>query len=107
MNSEEEMKALRVMPLEEVCQYLGAKLKRIRKDAKESQEDFAQRAGVPLRTYKRLETQGKASLETFVQVLRTVERTHYLFMLFPQPGPTHVKASLEQRLQKLRPTKFL
>jgi hypothetical protein len=31
---------------------------------------------------------GRANLQTFVEVLRAVERTHYLFMLFPVPRPT-------------------
>ncbi|MDM0018003.1 helix-turn-helix domain-containing protein [Variovorax saccharolyticus] len=109
MTSEAEMLLLRGWSPEEVCNYLATKVRAIRKRTHESQEEFALRAGVPLRTYKRFETHGKGSLETFVQVLRAIDRTHYLFMLFPQPGPgpLNVKPSLEQRLSQLRPTKFL
>jgi hypothetical protein len=64
------------------------------------------RAEVPLRTYKRFETHGKATLETFVQVLRAAGRTQYLFMLFPQSTPANTKPSIEERLRKLTPTKF-
>ena len=107
MTSDDEIKLLRGWTPEEVCSYLATKVRAIRKRARESQEEFAARAGVPLRTYKRFETHGNGSLETFVQVLRAIDRTHYLFMLFPQPGPLNVKPSLDQRLDRLRPTRFL
>lgn len=65
---------------------------------------LAAQAGVPLRTYKRFESHGKANLETFVQVLHALGRTQYLFMLFP--GPVATKVSFEERLKQLAPTKF-
>lgn len=70
---------------------------------KESQEEFAERAGIPLRTYKRFETHGKGRLETFVRVLKTAGRVEYLFMLFPAPEPlAGRRATLEERLDELR-----
>ena len=106
MTPEEEMVFLRASTPEEVCRYLATKVRTMRRHARESQEQFALRAGVPLRTYKRFETHGRGSLETFIQVLRAVERMHYLFMLFPSTMPAKVKPSLEQRLVQLTPTKF-
>ena len=107
MTPEQELAQLRIWSDTEVCGYLATKIRRIRRQAKESQEVFAKRAGVPLRTYKRFETHGKATLETFIQVLRAVGRTQYLFMLLPQPASATAKQSLEERLRKLTPTKFV
>ena len=104
---DEEIKMLRGSTAREACQYLGMRLRNIRKVAAQSQDEFAQWVGEPLRTYKRLETHGKGSLETFVQVLHAVGRAHYLFMLFPQLGPANITAPLVQRLEQLRPTKFI
>lgn len=107
MNLEQEREQLQIWAETEVCSYLATKIRRIRRQTKESQEAFAKRAGVPLRTYKRFEAQGKASLGTFVQVLRAVGRTQYLFMLFPQSTLVTPRPSLDERLKKLTPTKFV
>ena len=88
MTPEEEYAFLRQCTHDEVCSYLATKIRRARRQGKESQEVFARRVSVPLRTYKRFEAHGKASLETFIQILRAVGRAQYLLMLFPQPAPT-------------------
>jgi hypothetical protein len=69
---------------QEVCEYLAMQTRRTRRASKLSQAELARCAGVPLRTYKRFETHGLGSLETFVRTLRALGRTRYLFMLFPQ-----------------------
>jgi transcriptional regulator with XRE-family HTH domain len=69
-----------------------------------SQVQLAARAEVPLRTYKRFESDGRANLETFVQVLNALGRTQYLFMLFP--APIVKRPTLDERLKQLTPTKF-
>lgn len=73
-----------------------------RRDAGISQVEFAKQAGIPVRTYKRFESHGKANLETFIEVLRAMERTHYLFMLFPAPVRIPVTPTLEDRLRTAR-----
>jgi DNA-binding transcriptional regulator YiaG len=91
MALEEELVRLRTCSTSEVCHYLGMKVRRLRQDLELSQVVFAAQVGVPLRTYKRFESHGRANLETFIRVLRALERTDYLFMLFPQrtkPGST-------------------
>ena len=60
---------------------------------------------VPLRTFKRFETRGRANLETFVQVLRGIGHTQYLFMLFPMPV-ARPKETIEERLKRIAPTQF-
>lgn len=106
MNLEQEREFLQTGSDLQVCAYLATSIRRIRRQSKESQDVFAKKAGVPLRTYKRFEANGKANLETFVQILRAIERTQYLFMLFPQPVLATAKQPLEERLRQLTPTKF-
>ena len=107
MNLEQEHQQLKTWAEVEVCRYLATKVRRIRREAKESQAAFAERVGVPLRTYKRFETHGKASLETFVRILRAIERTQYLFMLFPQYSSSAPRPSISERLKRLTPTMFV
>lgn len=102
LNREHEY--LRACSNVEVCHYLATKVRQWRRTEGISQVELATRAAVPLRTYKRFESHGKASLETFVQVLRALGRTQYLFMLFP--APVVHKPTFEERLKQLTPTKF-
>ncbi|BAL23714.1 hypothetical protein AZKH_1392 [Azoarcus sp. KH32C] len=83
MDADRELALLKTWSDVQVCEYLAAKIRRVRRSRKESQEVFAERIGVPLRTYKRFEAHGKGTLETFVRALKGIERTHYMFMLFP------------------------
>lgn len=103
MTPEQLRENLRLWPEDDVCRYLAAEVRRMRIEAEESQKVFAERAGVPLRTYKRFEAHGRAHLDTFVRVLRTLGRTEYLFMLFPGPRPTTVMRRLLRRAEVLPP----
>lgn len=107
MTPDQEHAFLKTCSHQDTCKYVADKVRRMRRQAGESQKEFAERAQVPLRTYKRFEAHGKGSLETFVQVLRAAGRAQYLLTLFPPPAPATVKPSLEERLRQLKPTKFL
>lgn len=106
MDPNREHEYLRFCSIEEACHFLATKVRQWRRNEGISQADLASRAEVPLRTYKRFETHGKANLVTFIQVLRALGRTQYLFMLFPSGSPAKVKPTLDQRLKQLTPTKF-
>lgn len=106
MNTEQELALLKNCTPKEVCDYIATKIRQIRRGEKESQERFSKRVGVPLRTYKRFETHGQASLATFIQVLSAVGRTQYLLLIFPQQSSVIAKPTLEERLRMLKPTKF-
>lgn len=101
MTPEQLRDNLRLWPEDEVCRYIASQVRQGRLAARESQRDFAERAGVPLRTYKRFETHGRAHLDTFIRALRTLGRTEYLFMLFPV-APHPRMASLEEKLRESR-----
>lgn len=91
MTPEQLLANLRDWPEEEVCRYLAAEIRRGRQQAGLSQREFAGFAGVPLRTYKRFETDGQGRMDTFVRSLRVLGRTEYLLTLFPprvQPNST-------------------
>jgi DNA-binding transcriptional regulator YiaG len=101
MTPEQERERLQSCSCSDACHYLAMKVRRFRQEARLSQVAFAEQAGIPVRTYKRFESHGKANLETFVQVLRAMERTQYLFMLFP--GPVRPAApTLEDKIRGLR-----
>jgi len=104
MDPNREHEYLRACSNQEVCQYLATKVRQWRRRESLSQTELASRAAVPLRTYKRFETHGKANLTTFIQVLHALGRTQYLFMLFPTPV-AH-RPSVGERLKHLTPTKF-
>jgi hypothetical protein len=99
MALEDEVEWLGEAPLEDLCRYLGTRVRRHRAQTKQSQADFAHAAGIPLRTFKRLETHGQASLRTFVLVLQAMGRARYLPLLFPQPVATTIPSSLQDRVR--------
>lgn len=104
MNLDREHEYLRTCSNVEACHYLATKVRQWRRTEGLTQAQLAAQAEVPLRTYKRFETHGRANLETFIQVLKALGRTQYLFMLFP--APPLKKPSVDERLRQLTPTKF-
>jgi transcriptional regulator with XRE-family HTH domain len=105
MDLDREHEYLRTCSNVEACHYLATKVRQWRRTEGLTQAQLAALAEVPLRTYKRFETHGRANLETFIQVLKALGRTQYLFMLFPAPLLAK-KSSVEERLKQLKPTKF-
>ncbi|WP_186830515.1 helix-turn-helix transcriptional regulator [Mitsuaria sp. TWR114] len=92
---------MRDWPEREVCKLLALRVRRHRVGAGLSQQAFALKAQIPLRTYKRFELDGKATLETFVQVLRVLGRTQFLPLLFPTALPQS-SSTFEGKLARLK-----
>lgn len=105
MTPEQELEALKDWPEPQVCSLLATRVRRARVAGEESQVDFAKRAGVPLRTYKRFELDGKATLLTFIQILRALGRTQYLTLVFPAPLPP--RPTTESKLSRARAMQLL
>lgn len=101
MDTNDELDRLKAGTCAEVCHYLAMKVRKYRQSKDLSQEEFAREVGIPARTYKRFESHGRAHLDTFVTILRAMERTPYLFMLFPQP-PRQAPPTLEDKLRSAR-----
>jgi transcriptional regulator with XRE-family HTH domain len=106
MTSEQELEALKDWPEPQVCMLLAARVRRARVAGEESQADFAERAGVPLRTYKRFELDGKGTLLTFIQILRALGRTQYLTLIFPAPLPPP-RPTVDTKLTRARALRLL
>jgi len=102
MTPEQEQAYLKTASHEDVCRYLASKIRRERMLRRESQEALTQRAGVALRTFKRLETNGRGHLDTFVKVLKALDKGHYLQLLFPIPSGSPNTSAWDVRLAALK-----
>lgn len=106
MTPEQELEALKDWPEPQVCSLLANRVRRARLAGEESQAEFADRAGVSLRTYKRFELDGKATLLNFIQILRALGRTQYLTLIFPAPLPLP-RPTVEAKLSRARAMQLL
>lgn len=62
-----------------------------------TQADAAARAGVAYRTWRRLESDGKASIEDLVRAAIALRCERDLGVLFPEPAATSMDALLQQQ----------
>ena len=82
---------------DQICSFVGSRIRSERNRLAHSQEEFASLVGIPLRTYKRIELTGKGTVENLVNILRFTERLRIMEFMFPQPA-AH-KQTLEERIQ--------
>lgn len=76
---------------------LGLRIKRRRLALGYTQADAAARAGIAYRTWRRLEAEGKASIEDLVRAAVALPCEHDLAVLFPEPAATSMEALLRQQ----------
>lgn len=85
-----------------ICGVLGVRLKteRLRKGL--TQEEMSVASGVAVRTYKRLEANGRGSIETLVAVLRALDRLQILEAVMPKPSlpPQNTLIARFERVRK-------
>lgn len=81
----------------ELATALGQRVKRRRLDMGLTQADAATRAGIAYRTWRRLEAEGKASIEDLVRGAVALRCEQDLAGLFPAPPATSMDALLEQQ----------
>lgn len=67
------------------------------------QREAAQRAGVAYRTWRRLETEGRASLEDMVKAAVALRCEDAVGALFPLPAATSLDALLAQQTASASP----
>ena len=101
MTPEQELDALKNWPDKEVCKLIASRIRQLRQEGGHTQETLAALADVPLRTFKRFEANGKATLETFIRVLRALNRAQYLHLLLPANMP-RVGSAYEEKIAKAR-----
>lgn len=101
MSSENELEVFKDGSDEEVCKLVAARIKQLRLAGGYTQEALAALANVPLRTYKRFERDGRTSFETFVQILRALNRVQYLYLVVPSAG-SHANSAYAEKIANAR-----
>lgn len=81
----------------ELAASLGQRIKARRLAMSYTQADAAARAGVAYRTWRRLESDGKASIEDLVRAAIALRCERDLGVLFPEPAATSMDALLQQQ----------
>lgn len=89
------------MPPKELARRLAASVRRTRTAYQLSQAEFARACNISVRTYKRFETTGQASLENFLRVVTVMERVQSLSLLVA-PAPTDGLSPLERQRKRLQ-----
>lgn len=81
----------------EMAMALGQRIKRRRLGIGLTQANAASRAGVSYRTWRRLETEGKASIDDLIRAAVALRCEQDLKTLFPEPAATSMDALLHQQ----------
>ena len=81
----------------ELASTLGRRIKARRLAMGYTQADAASRAGVAYRTWRRLESEGKASIEDLIRAALALRCEGELAALFPEPAATSMDALLQQQ----------
>ena len=89
----------------QICEFMGSRLRGERLRLGLSQVEAALRAGLPLRTYIRLEQNGRGKLSTFVAALRGLGRVAAVVALLPA-APAKPKLATTRRRWGVGPDEF-
>lgn len=81
----------------EIAIALGARIRARRLGLGWSQAGAADRAGVAYRTWRRMETEGKASIDDLIRAAIALRCEPDLEKLFPEPAATSMDALLERQ----------
>jgi len=82
---------------------LGARIQARRATMGITQAEAARRSGVSYSTWRRMETEGKASIEDMVRAALILRCEHHLEALFPPPPATSMDALLKQQRKAQAP----
>ena len=88
---------------DEILSELGVAVRARRIGFRWSQEEAAARAGVGLRTWRRMETDGRATLETLVNAAIALRCEEGLAVLFPEPAAGSLNELLERQAKAAKP----
>lgn len=69
----------------EVCSFLASRIRSERLRQGYSQAEMAEKSGIALRTYKRIELTGTGTIQNLIVILRALERIRTVELLFPLP----------------------
>ena len=82
---------------------LGAAIRARRIGQRWSQEEAAVRAGMGVRTWRRMETSGQATIENLVNAAIALRCEQGLAQLFPVPAASSLDALLERQVAAAEP----
>jgi len=85
---------------EEICSFLASRIRAERLRLGYSQAGMAEKSGIALRTYKRIELSGTGSIRNLIVILRTLERIMAIKLLFPL-SETTPRPTIFERVQKI------
>lgn len=88
----------------ELMSELGGTIRARRLGRNWSQEEAARRAGVGLRTWKRMEADGQATIETLVHAAIALRCEERLLALFPPPAARSMDELLQQQRDAAPPS---
>lgn len=100
MTPDQQLDFLQAATERDIAKYLAMRVRGERVKNGFSQFAFAEKAGVPLRTYKRFELTGAGSIETLARILIAMGHARGFFTLFPHPKP-EARKTLVERIQAL------
>lgn len=81
----------------EMASELGARIRQRRLGFAWTQADAAERAGVSYRTWRRMEAEGKASIDDLIRAAIALRCEQDLSVLFPEPAATSMDELLRQQ----------
>ena len=91
------------LPLADLLEELGHRMEAYRISRQMKQEALADKAGISVRTLRRLETDGNGTLDTFARLLRALDIEHRLLDIVPDAtlSPLDARGSRKPR-QRVR-----
>ncbi|MEM5440016.1 helix-turn-helix domain-containing protein [Paraburkholderia phymatum] len=103
MTPEQQLEFLQSATERDIAKYLAMRVRGERVRNGFSQSAFAEKAGIPLRTYKRFELSGAGSIETLARILMALGHARGFYTLFPHPKPV-AQLTLADRIEAISAT---
>lgn len=88
----------------EIAEMIGARIRARRLGLTWGQAEAASRAGVSYSTWRRMEAEGKASIDDLIRAAIALRCEQDLKALFPEPAATSMDALLERQQREARST---
>ena len=81
----------------QVSSFLASRIRYERQRQGHTQATMAEKAGIALRTYKRIELSGAGSIKNLIVILRVLERIKAIGLLIPAPVD-NIRLSIVERI---------
>lgn len=85
---------------EEIVSFLASRIRSERLRQGYTQANMAEKSGIPLRTYKRIELTGMGNIQNLIQILRVLGRIRAIEIILPSP-PGKLHTNIVDRVKKI------